>query len=77
MYKGIYIVYVYIGFNKSYEKDYDVNLAIYSEGQSFIEIADKKDISRIEPINPKPKPKEEKKEDKKEIKRSKEKGGSK
>ena len=30
MYKGVYIVFVFIYFNKDYEKDYDVNLAIYS-----------------------------------------------
>lgn len=30
MYKGVYIVFVFIHFNKDYEKDYDVNLAIYS-----------------------------------------------
>jgi hypothetical protein len=42
MYKGFYIVFVYIQFKKEYEKHYDVNLAIYSECPANIEVASTK-----------------------------------
>ena len=47
MFKGLYIVFVVIDFNIKFETDYDVTLAIYSEGPADIEIANKHDIKHV------------------------------